>query len=403
MSQGDAFLLEGVRTPRGKGSAKGALARVPPLELVGALLDALRTRSGQLPDLTDDVILGCATQVDGQGTNVARTAALLSGWGDRVPGATVNRFCASGIDAVNQAASRVRSGDQSLVVAGGVESVSRVPMFADRGPLYADPAVMARVGSVHMGIAADLAATRDGFSREALDAYALATREKARAGVAHLRAGSIIPVASQGPASLARDELLAYAPGPSELKALAPAFADLGREGQDAIALARFPSLGRIEHLHTRASSPPLADAAALLVIGDRTSAEKVGLRPRARIVATATCAVDPVEMLTGGQLAVERALARAGLTPRDIDVFEFAEAFSALCLRFQRDLGAGDDRMNPNGGTLALGHAFGATGAILLINLVDELERRGARYGVAAVSGAAGLGVATVVERVTD
>lgn len=390
----EVFIVDGVRTPRGKGSAKGALAGVPPLALVGALLDALKTRAPALPDATEDLVLGCATQVDGQGTNVARTAALLSGW-DRVPGVTLNRFCASGIDAVSAAAARIASGQIDVAVAGGVESVSRVPMFADRGPLYTDPAVMSQVGTIHMGIAADLAATREGFSREQLDAFAMRTREKARAAVAGGRgAQSIVPVAG-----LTQDELLSYVPTTEELRALPPAFADLGASGQDAIALACFPDLSRIEHLHTRASSPPLADAAALLVLADRESAARLGLRPRARIVASATAAVDPVEMLTAGQRAAEKVLQRSGLAPRDLDVIEFAEAFSALCLALQRDMELGDDRFNPNGGTMALGHAFGATGAILVLNVVDELERRGGRRGVAAVSGAAGLGVAALIE----
>jgi acetyl-CoA C-acetyltransferase len=283
------------------------------------------------------------------------------------------------------------------VVAGGVESVSRVPMFADRGPLYADPAVMQAVGSVHMGIAADLVATREGFTRDALDAYAQGTRARARAAwQSGTAARSVVPVGD-----FRRDELVDYAPSAAEMAALPPAFAELGASGQDAVVRARFPELAEVRHLHTRATSPPLADAAALLVLGDAAAAARLSLRPRARVLATATCADDPVIMLTAGQSAVVRALARAGLTARDVDVFEFAEAFAALCLRFQRDLDVHGDRFNPNGGTLALGHAFGATGAILLLDVVDELERRGSRYGVAAVSGAAGVGVATVVERV--
>jgi acetyl-CoA C-acetyltransferase len=381
----DAFVLSGWRTPRAKASPRGALHAVPPLDLVVTLLRALPYASD-----ADDLLLGCATQVDEQGGNLARTAAMVAGW--NVPGATVNRFCASGLDAANLAAARIRAGDASLVVAGGVESVSRVPMFSDRGPLYRDPAL----GAVHMGIAADLIATREGFTREQLDEYAARTRAKARRGWERSAgADSVLAVGE-----FARDELLDYAPSPAELAALPPAFAELGASGQDALVRARFPELSEIRHLHTKASSPPLADAAALLVLGDQTAARRLELRPRARIIASATCADDPVVMLTAGQSATLRALARAGLAAKDVDVFEFAEAFAALCLRFQRDLDADDERFNPNGGTLALGHAFGATGAILLMNVVDELERRGGRYGVAAVSGAAGVGVATVVER---
>lgn len=392
----DAVIVAGVRTPRGKASAKGGLHGVSPLGLVGALLEALAAR-GLPRDAVGDLLLGCATQVDAQGCNLARTAALVAGW--PAAGATINRFCASGLDAVNLAAARVRAGDAALVLAGGVESVSRVPMFSDRGPLYGDPAVMAAVGAVHMGIAADLVATQEGFTREALDGYALRTRDKARrAWQSGAAAASVVPVAG-----LARDELVDYAPTAADLAALPPAFAELGAAGQDDVVRARVPRLTEIRHLHTRATSPPLADAAALLAVTSSREAARLGLRPRARIVASATAAGDPVVMLTAGQTAVERLLARAGLRPSDVDVFEFAEAFSALCLRFQRDLAVDDDRLNPNGGTLALGHAFGATGAILLLNAVDELERRRARYAVAAISGAAGLGVATLVERIPD
>jgi acetyl-CoA C-acetyltransferase len=396
---GAAYVLAGVRTPRGKASARGALHGVTPLALTTTLLGALGAR-GVRAEAVDDLLLGCATQVDEQGCNLARTAALCAGWD--VPGATVNRFCASGLDAAGLAAARVRSGDASLVIAGGVESVSRVPMFTDRGPLYADPAVMARVGSVHMGIAADLVATREGFAREALDTYALRTRAKARAAwQSGAAAASVVAVDGPIAGRCDRDELVDYAPSAAELAALPPAFAELGASGQDDVVRARFPDVREVRHLHTRATSPPLADAAALLAIGDEAAAARLGLRPRARVVTTATVADDPVVMLTAGQSAATRALDRAGLSPHDVDVFEFAEAFAALCLRFQRDLDAGDDRFNVGGGTLALGHAFGATGAILLLNVVDELERRGGRYGVAAVSGAAGVGVATVVERV--
>jgi len=397
-----AWVLAGARTPRGKASAKGALRGVSPLRLVTGLLDALVAR-GVPGGAVDDVLLGCATQVDAQGCNLARTAALLAGWA-AVPGATINRFCASGLDAANLGAARVRAGDAELVIAGGVESISQVPMFSDRGPLYAEPAVIAAAGAVHMGIAADLIATQEGFAREALDGFALRTRAKARRGWVSGAAGaSVVAVrGDDGAVLLDRDEHLGPEPAFEDLAALPPAFVELGAAGQDAIVRARFPALGEVRHLHTRASSPPLADAAALVAIGSSGAAARHGLRPRARIVATSTCAGDPVVMLTAGQTAVERVLARAGLRAADVAVFEVAEAFAAPSLRFQRDLDVGDDRFNPNGGTLALGHAFGATGAILLLGVVDELERRGARFGVAAVSGAAGLGVATLLERAT-
>ena len=403
---GDAYVLDVVRTPRGRASSRGSLHGRTAIDLVVHLQRALVDRTRIDPERVDDVTLGCATQVDEQGADLARTASLLAGWGPSVPGVTLNRFCASGIDAVGQTAARVRARDLDLAVAGGVESVSRVPMFADRGALYADPAVVRRLGSVHMGIAADLNATLEGFTREELDAYGLETQTKAaRAREEGAFARSLVPVPADddGP-GLDHDELVRPDTTAASLAALPPAFAQLGADGQDALALAAADGirpLDRIDHLHTVGTSPAVADAACLLLVGSARAARETGLAPRARVVAAASTAVDPVVMLTAGQSAVEQVLARAGLSPADIDVFEFAEAFAALCLRFRRDLDVGPDRMNPNGGTIAMGHAFGATGAILVGQCVEELERRGGRWGVAAVSGAAGLGTAVLVERV--
>ncbi|MGI8331197.1 acetyl-CoA C-acyltransferase [Actinomadura scrupuli] len=397
----DVYVLDYVRTARGKGSPRGSLHHVSPVDLVVGLQHALVDRTGLDPARVEDVIVGSASQVDEQGADLARTATLLAGWGHGVPGGTVNRFCASGIDAVAQTAARIRAGDLGLAVAGGVESVSRVPMFSDRGPLWTDPETVRRIGSVHMGIAADLNATLDGWRREELDAYGVETQAKAAAAWDEGRYDrSVVPVDGPDGKPFARDELIRAGTTAAGLAALDPAFAGLGAEGQDAIALAAHPEAGRIDHLHTVGTSPALADGAALLLLGDDARARETGLRPRARIVAAATASTDPVIMLTAGQQAVEKVIAKAGLTAADIDVFEFAEAFAALCLRLRRDLSAGPERLNPNGGTIAMGHAFGATGAIMVGGCVDELERRAGRYGVAAVSGAAGLGVAVLVER---
>lgn len=391
------YVLEYLRTARGKGSAKGSLHHLSPTELVVRLQHALIGRTGLDPARIDDVTLGLASQSGEQGANLPRTAALLAGWGDHVPGVSLNRFCASGIDAVAQTAARVRADDLDLAVAGGVESVSRVPMFADGGPLWNDPDTIRRVGSIHMGIAADLNATLDGWQREELDAYGLETQRKAAAAWdAGFYERAVVPLDGYG-----RDELVRPGTTMESLAALPPAFAELGASGQDAIALAAHPEAGAIEHRHTVGTSPAIADAAALVLLGTRAAAETHNLAPRARVIGSATASTDPVIMLTAGQHAVEKVIAKAGLTPADIDVFEFAEAFSALCLKFRRDLDAGPERMNPNGGTIAMGHAFGATGAILLGQCVEELQARGGRYGVAAVSGAAGLGVAVLVERV--
>lgn len=406
----DVFVLDYVRTPRGKASARGSLHHRSPIELVVSLLDALDERNGlgqavpsgqAAPVAVTDIILGVASQVGEQGANLARTAALMAGWDSAVAGLTVNRFCASGIDAVALAAALIRGGEANLLVAGGVESVSRVPIFSDHGPLWSDPAVIAGVGSVHMGIAADLDATVSARQREDLDAYALETHAKATAAWstgAFDRA--VVPQPSaDGNGTVNADELIRAEMTIEDLAALPPAFAELGLSGQDAIVAAKHPEIGPLNHVHTVGSSPQMADGAALLLLGDLTAAERLGRQPIAKIVGSATCAVDPVVMLTAGQAAVEEVLARHHLRPADIDVFEFAEAFSSLCLRFRDALQAGPDRMNPNGGTMAMGHAFGATGAIMTGGCADELRRRAGGYGVAAVSGAAGLGTAVLLQ----
>ena len=388
----DALILARVRTPRGKGSARGALAAIAPGELVRQLLRALIAR-GVAPAAVDDVVLGCASQLDAQGGNLARAAAVAAGF-DRAGGTMINRFCASGLEAIAIAAARVRAGDAELIVAGGVESVSQVPLFADRGPWW-----QAGVGRLHMGIAADLAATIDGTPRAALDAYAARTRARARAAAAAGRLDAwTVPVrGADGAVALATDELLAYAPTDAELAALPPAFAELGAGGQVALALAHAPGVAVTRHEHTRASSPPLADGAALLLVGTAAAAARLGLAPRARVVASAAVGADPVAMLTAGQDALVAACARAGVAPRDLAAIEFAEAFSALCLRLERQLDLDPTRLNPDGGTLAVGHAFGATGAILAGNLVAHLARTPG-LGAAAVSGAAGVGSALVL-----
>lgn len=397
------YVLDYVRTPRGKGSAKGSMHHLSPLDALVLLENALVERTGLDPSHVDDVTIGNSAQVGDQGANIARTSVLMAGWGPSVPGVTLNRFCASGVDAVAQTAGRIRGGDIELAVAGGVESVSRVPMFTDGGPLWTNPDVVKKIGSVHMGIAADLNVTIEGFSRSQLDSYGVETQTKAAAAWdAGFYAHSVIPVPLPGGGEFARDELIRPQTTMATQAALPAAFAELGASGQDAIALAAHPEVGEIKHLHTVGTSPALADAAALLLLGSAAASSRLGLPVRARVVASATTSTDPVIMLTAGQTAVEQVIAKAGLRPADIDVFEFAEAFGALCLRFRRDLDAGPDRMNPNGGTIAMGHAFGATGAILVGQCIDELERRSGRYGVAAVSGAAGLGVAVLVERVT-
>lgn len=392
MSEREIVICEGVRTPRGKGSPNGKLHGVTPVQLVGHVLDTLVAR-GLDPGHVGDVFLGCATQTGEQGGNIARTGALAAGWTSA--GTTVNAFCASGLQAILLAASRCAAGDAGIIVAGGVESVSRVPMLADQPPLYTDPALVQKIGSIHMGVAADLVATLYKHTRDELDEYADVSRRKARmAYAANAFTRSLAPLAG-----LAHDELLDSAPDASTLAALPSLFG--GMSADIAIAQARYPAADPWRAHHTKGNSPALADAAAVVIVADRQVAERAGLTPRARVISHYSAAVDPVLMLTAGQLATQRALARAILGPDQVDVFSFAEAFSALCLRFMKELDVGHERFNPNGGTMSLGHAFGATGAILVLDAIDTLHRRTSQYGVAAVSGAAGLGAAIVLERI--
>jgi acetyl-CoA C-acetyltransferase len=393
-----AVLVDGVRTPRGKARPDGGLAGVTPLALVESVLTGVLDRTGVDPAEVDEVVVGCASQVAGQGANLARTAVLSAGLPDTVPGVSVNRFCSSGLDAVALGAGLIASGQAEVVLAGGVESVSNVPMFSDDGPLWKDLDVVRRVGSVHMGIAADLVATELGYTRDDLDAYGERTQRRAREAWArgdHDRS-LLVP---EG-ATIDRDEHVRDDVTLEALAGLPPAFEQLGASGQDELALARIGGLDRIDHLHTRGTSPSVADGAAMTLLASEAAADRLGLTPRAHVVGAAAAGCDPVRMLLAGQLAVEQVLARHGWSADDLDVVEFAEAFSALCLKFQRDLGVDGDRFNPNGGTIAMGHAFGATGAILVTGLIDELERRDARRGAAAVSGAAGSGAAVLLER---
>lgn len=403
MSAGrDVYILGSLRTPRGKGHAGGALAGVTPLSLVEQLLHGLTGRLGLEPAAVDDVILGSATQTGVQGANLARTAVLTADWPHSVAGQALNRFCASGIEAIRNAAGLIGSGQADLIVAGGVESISQAPMFADAGPLWADPEVIRTIGSVHMSIAADIGATELGLTREELDAYGQRTQElAARAWDRGFFDSTVMPVRdADGRVVLDRDELMRPVTA-EQLATLEPAFAALGADGQDALALSHLPELEKIDHLHTRGTSPSLADGAGVVVVGTLAAAERTGLEPQARIASGAAVGSDPVRMLGAGQSAIERALTRADLTPAHLDVVEFAEAFSAFCLKLQRELGVGDDRLNVNGGTIAMGHAFGATGAILTSQAVEQLRVGDGRYATAAVSGAAGLGTALILEAV--
>jgi acetyl-CoA C-acetyltransferase len=398
-----AVIVDTVRTPRGKAKPGGGLSTIAPLEMVVQLLRALEGRNDFAPSMVDDVILGCATQTGEQGGNLARTAALVAGWGESVPGVTINRFCASGLEAVNLATAKITAGLADVVVAGGVESVSRVPMYTDAGPLYSDPAVSARTGGgLFMGVAADLVATVEGFERDELDAYGVQSHHRAATAweEGRFEPSLVLIEDAAGQVPLATDEHVRPGSTLGEAAALEPAFAGIGADGHDALVLNRFPDLDEVSHLHHRGNSPSLADGAGAVLVMSEGRAAEFGFEPRATVRAASTASVDPIVMLTAGQLAVERALAAAGMRPGHVDLFEFAEAFAAVCLKFQRDLEVEPERFNVNGGTIAMGHAFGATGAILTATLLDEMRRRDAGTGVVGISGAAGLGVATVLER---
>lgn len=394
-----AFIFDAVRTPRGRGRAEGALASISPIRLIGVLLDALVSR-GLEPSQVDDLIVGCVTQVGEQGTDIARMAVLMAEWPESVPGMTVSRFCTSGLDAISQAAARVMASMDSLIVAGGVESMSRVPIFSDQGSWFADASVSQKTRFIHMGLSADLIATLDGRERGDLDRWSLRSHERAdhawRAG--HFST-SVVPVIEAGAALLDRDErvrsdltLDAFAQRPSS-------FQRMGDEGGDALIKAHYPDLDVIEHHHTSGSSPGIVDGAALVLVGSREAGERLGLAPRARILAFAQAAVEPVIMLTGPTLAARRALSRAGLSPDDVDLWEINESFAGPTLHVIDALGCKHAQVNVDGGAIAMGHPLGASGAILTGTLVDALERRGGGRGVVTMCGGAGVAAALVLE----
>ncbi len=399
----DAYIYDAIRTPRGAGKARGGLAGVRPIELLAGLFRALAARTGVDPAVVDDVVLGCVTQVGEQGANLAKIAALYAGWSHAVSGVTLDRFCASGLDAVNLAAAKVSSGMEDLVVAGGVESMSRVPMMSDGGAWFTDQDVARATGFVHMGVSADLIATLDGVTREECDAWALRSHVRAAAARANGHfARSLVPVmGADGATVLDRDEWIREGLTAAKLAALPAVFADVGAQGGDARALARYPEAGAIAHVHTVASAPGVVDGAALVLIGNRAAGERHGLRPRARIRAYANASVEPVVMLTAPAPAARKALARAGMSVADVDRHEMNESFSAVVLRYVRELGLDADRVNVDGGAIALGHPLGATGAVLVGTLLDALERADRAVGVVAMCAGAGIGAATVIERV--
>ncbi|MFT4667290.1 MAG: acetyl-CoA C-acetyltransferase [Polaribacter sp.] len=397
------YIFESLRTVRGKGKPSGALYEVRPLDLLATCLRHLQSRTSLDTSLVDDCIIGCVTPIGDQGAVLARTAILYAGWSESVAGMQINRFCGSGLESVNLAAMKIASGWESLVVAGGVESMSRVPMGSDGGALLFDPEVIDRLGYVPQGISADLIASIEGFSRDEVDQYALRSQQRASEAWANgYFDRSVLSIQDvNGLSILEKDEIIRPNTTIEALNALQPAFAKIGATGFDAIALKKHPVLERIEHIHTAGNSSGIVDGAAVVLIGNEEAGKEQGLKARARIRSIATVGDDPTIMLQGPTPAVRKALKVAGMKASDIDLWEMNEAFASPVLKLQRDMNIPDDKLNVNGGAIAMGHPLGATGAMLLGIILDELERRDLSTGLVTLCVGGGMGVATIIERV--
>jgi acetyl-CoA C-acetyltransferase len=405
MAPTEPLVFDAIRTPRGRGKTNGSLHTVKPIDLVVGLLHETLARNPKLdPRRVDDVVLGCATPLGDQGGDIAKAAVIKAGFPETVSGVQLNRFCASGLEAVNIAAQKVASGWEDLVLAGGVESMSRVPISSDGGSWAMDPETNYDISFVPQGIGADLIATVESFSRDDVDAYA--TRSQTRAATAQAEGrfnDSVIPVTDiNDNVVLDLDEYIRPDTTPESLAKLKPSFAVMGEMGGfDAVALQKYHWLEKIDHVHTAGNSSGIVDGAALLTVGNERIGSELGLVPRAKILATALSGADPTIMLTGPAPAAQKALGKAGLTVDDLDLVEINEAFAAVVLRFVRDMGLDMEKVNVNGGAIAMGHPLGATGAMILGTLIDELHRTGGRYGLAALCVGGGMGIATVVEAI--
>jgi acetyl-CoA C-acetyltransferase len=400
----EAYVYDAIRTPRGRGKASGSLHEVKPISLVVGLIDEIRRRHPELdPATIDDIVLGVVSPVGDQGGDIAKVAAIASGLPDTVAGVQLNRFCASGLEAVNQAALRIRSGMEDLILAGGVEVMSRVPMFSDGGAWASDPDTNYGTGFVPQGIGADLIATLEGWNREDVDTFAVESQTRAAKAWANgYFARSIVPVKDRnGLTILDRDEFIRPGTTLDSLGSLPASFAMQGRDGGfDAVALQEYHWVEEIDHVHTAGNSSGIVDGAALTIIGNEKAGAAAGLTPRARIVATAVSGADPTIMLTGPAPATRKALAKAGLTADDIDLFEINEAFASVAMRFMKDLDVPHEKTNVNGGAIAMGHPLGATGAMLVGTIIDELERRDLRRGLVTLCVGGGMGIAAILER---
>ncbi|MCX0349659.1 acetyl-CoA C-acetyltransferase [Acinetobacter radioresistens] len=399
----EAYIIDAIRTPRGKGKKDGSLYEVKPISLLTGLLNELQHRHQLDTSKVDDIVLGCVTPVGDQGADIAKTAAVAAGWNDDVAGVQINRFCASGLEAVNMAAMKVRSGWEDLVVAGGVESMSRVPMGSDGGPWALDPETNLHSGFVPQGIGADLIATLDGYTCEDVDHFALHSQQKAaQAQASGYFKKSVIPVKDKaGVVILAEDEFIKPNTTAEGLAKLNPSFEMMGQMGFDAVALQKYPVAQKIHHVHHAGNSSGIVDGAALVLIASDKAVKEQNLKPRAKILSTALVGTDPTIMLTGPAPAARKALEKAGLSIDDIDLFEVNEAFAAVVMRFIHELKVDPAKVNVNGGAIAMGHPLGATGAMILGTLLDELERQDKKRGLATLCVGGGMGIATIIERV--
>ncbi|RVT48419.1 acetyl-CoA C-acetyltransferase [Rubrivivax albus] len=398
-----AYIYEHLRTPRGKGKKDGSLHQATPVWLLRTLLQAMQQRLDLDTALVDDVVLGCVTPVGEQGADIARTAVLDAEWAQTVAGVTQSRFCASGLESVNLAAAKVLSGWEDLVVAGGVESMSRWAMGSDGGAWVMDPRVNQKLGFVPQGVGADLIATLEGWDRGDVDAFAARSHQRAAAARAEGRFDrAVVPVRDiAGLMLLDRDETIRPDASVEGMAGLKPSFAQMGAMGFDATALRKYTTVEQIRHVHHAGNSSGIVDGAALMLVGSEEGGRKAGLKPRARIRAAAVIGSEPTIMLTGPTPACRKALAKAGMAPKDIDLYEVNEAFAVVPMKTARDLGVEMDRVNVNGGAIAMGHPLGATGCIILGTLLDELERRDLNTGLATLCVGGGMGIATIIERV--
>ncbi|MDA0795831.1 MAG: acetyl-CoA C-acyltransferase [Proteobacteria bacterium] len=394
-----SFIYDAIRTPRGRAKPEGGLADISPLELLSILYKEIQRRNRLDPIWVEDVILGCVSQVNEQGGNIAKASLMYAGWPDSVPGMTLNRFCSSGLDAINVGVLKILAGQASCVVTGGIEMMSRVPMLSDNAVMFSDANIALSSRMLMMGSGADLIASDYDISREMLDKLAYKSQQRAAKATREGFFKSIIPI--QNPVkkrTITQDECIRGSISLEQLAALPPAFAELGNSGVDALQLSEHPHLTKIVHVHTAGNSPSMADAAALVLLGDEALQENLKKAPAARVLAVATTCNDPLQVVSGCTAATAKLMYEQNITVKDIDLFEIHEAFAATIIACQRELNIRSDKLNVNGGVIAMGHPMGATGAIMLGTLIDELTRRKLKTGIVATSGAAGIGTALLI-----